>query len=126
MWAELSSAAPAVLLTDPRVSWRPVDNDTALLRVPFGEAATDTLVVRFDPASGRIASLEAMRYRDAKSPAKILWIAANEGDETIGTPATAAMGTATWLDQGTPWAYFKTEDLVVNADVDEYLRSRGL
>jgi hypothetical protein len=51
--------------------------------------------VRFDPATDKIASLEAMRYCDSKSDQKVLWIAAHEGDETIGEADVPAVGTAT-------------------------------
>lgn len=127
MWAELASAAPSVLVTDPRVRWEAVDDETAILVVPFGADATDTFVVRFDPASGQIASLEAMRYRDSKSPRKVLWIAGyEEGSPPIGEAGVPATGTATWLDQGKPWAAFTAEDIRVNVDVSGYLRARGL
>jgi hypothetical protein len=124
MWAELSSAAPAVLLTDPRVRWQAVDDETSIMSVPFGERGRDAFIVRFDAATGRIASMEAMRYRDSRSEQKVLWIAASQGDRLIGTKATVAGGTATWLDQGRAWARFEAEDIRVNVDVD--LRARGL
>jgi hypothetical protein len=126
MWAELFSAAPSVLVTDPRVSWEPVDANTAALKVPLGERDTDRFVVRFDPESGLPTLLEAMRYRDSASTDKILWIAGNEWDEASTKSGCSAVGTATWLDMGKPWARFSPEETVINADVDSYLRSRGL
>lgn len=126
MWAEIAGAAPSVLVTDPRVRWRPLDEDSAVLVVPRGEAASDTFVVRFDPEDGHLVVLEAMRYRDSRSPRKVLWLAANEAGETVGPWRLPAVGTATWLDQGRPWAVFRAEDVRCNADVSGALRQRGL
>lgn len=126
MWAELAASAPSVLVTDPRVSWRPIDGSTAELVVPLGEASRDSLVVRFDPASGAMRSLEALRFRSSREDAKVLWVAASAPGPTLGEHRLPAVGTATWGDMGRPWARFTTEDLRLNVDVAEYLRARGI
>lgn len=126
MWAELSSSAPSVLITDPRVKWEPIDAETAVLVVPLGEDQVDRFVVRFNPQNTRIESLEAMRYREATSERKILWIASGVGDETIGAAKCQAVGAATWLDQGRPWAFFEAEDIRYDVDVSGYIRERGI
>jgi hypothetical protein len=87
-----------------------VDEKTALLYVPSGEKE-ENFVVRFDPETGLIDTMEGMRYRDAGPQAKkILWITkALEGPAIPGTPLSS-VGSATWLDQGKPWAVFQLEE----------------
>ena len=124
LWAE-AAWFPSLLVTDPRVSWAPVDADSAILSVPF-EDGRDRFLVRFDPATGLIALMEAMRFRNPGDREKILWMTKPEKGGTIaGTPLSAA-GSATWLDQGRPWAVFRVEDIVINADVGPVISRRGL
>lgn len=126
MWAELCNAAPAVLVTDSRVRWEPVDDTAARLVVPLGEEHTDTFDVRFDPATGTPTELTAQRYRDSKSPEKIRWTAATEPGPTVTEHGLPAVGSAKWADQAEPWAYFETEDIRTNVDVSSYIRARGI
>jgi hypothetical protein len=124
LWAE-AAAFPALFVTDSRVRWSAIDDSSAVLSVPFGDDF-QRLVVRFDQRSGLLDSLEAMRYRDAADFSKQLWIARNANWQTVDGVRLATTGTATWLDQGKPWATFTTEQVVLNADVSQYVRARGL
>lgn len=124
IWAE-ANWFPSIWLTDERVRWEPVDDTTALLYVPF-EDREENFVMRFNPETGLLDSMEAMRYRDAGDQAKkILWITKSlEGKKIEGTKL-GAVGSATWLDQGKPWAVFALEEVKYNVNVREYIRQRG-
>jgi hypothetical protein len=124
VWAE-ATWFPSIWLTDERVHWEPVDNVTALLFVPF-EDQMENFVVRFNPETGLIDTLEAMRYRDSGDQArKILWITRTEPGENLEGTKLGAVGSATWMDQGKPWATFTLEEVKYNVDVSEYIRQKG-
>ncbi len=124
LWAE-ASWFPSIWVTDARVHWESVDEKTALLYVPFGEKE-ENFVVRFDPETGLLDTMQAMRYRDPGPQAKkILWITQNVGEKMIPGTRLSAAGSATWFDQGKAWATFTLEEVKYNVNVSEYIQQRG-
>ncbi len=66
-----------------------------------------------------------MRYQKSSSEQKILWLNETLEYRTINGYTFGAVGSATWINEGTPWAVFTVEDIVYNADVGEYVRAKG-
>ena len=102
VWCELLQWLPAALLNDPRVVWEGVDESLALLRVPFGDQR-ETVVVRFDPETGRLQYFEAMKGRTASET--LLWI------------------NGIWVDQGKPWITLNVEEQLFNVPVESAIRA---
>lgn len=123
LWAE-AVWMPSVWVTDSRARWEPVDDNNALLYIPFKDG-TEQFIMRFDPETGLLSLMESMRYKGEDSKEKTLWInQVLEWDISNEQPVPEVTA-ITWFDEGAPWAVLTTEDVVYNMDVNEYIQTKG-
>lgn len=124
LWSE-TAWMPAVYLTDPRVHWQALDDNTAILVVPYKQTQQEHYVVRFNPQTGLVEWMESMRYHGAASTEKVLWMNQSVEWGTLNGRLFNTRGAAIWMDDGKPWAIFYIEDARFNVDVNDYLRAKG-
>jgi hypothetical protein len=105
MWAEILHWLPSVLVTDPNIRWEAIDDETALLVVPF-DTEEERFVVRFDPVTTNVKYWEVMRYANGEGE-KTLWV------------------NGTWFEDGKPWFIIHEEQVVFNVNVDTSLNTKG-
>lgn len=114
LWAE-APLMPSLWVTDERLRWVAVDENSARLIFPFGDQQ-DELTVHFDEATGLIRRMSALRYRDEQS-GKIPWRADFLTWQTVNDARLPARISITWEDQGEPWSHWDLEQIYWNVDI---------
>jgi hypothetical protein len=115
LWAELL-LVPSAIVRRPGVRWEPVDDNRAVLRVPFG-AGSDRLDVHFDPVTGRMSECRAMRYRAPGGP-KVGWHIRYERWCQFPAGFFPSRISVRWADQSRPWFVLDVDGVAVNVAVD--------
>jgi hypothetical protein len=118
LWAE-APLMPSLWITDSRIRWEAIDDTTARLIFPYGQEE-DELTVHFDPESGLVTRITALRYRDEKSD-KIPWHVDFLSWQMVNGAKLPARIAVTWEDQGEPWSYWNFQDIYWNVDVSKIL-----
>lgn len=124
LWAE-AIWMPSVWITDPQVRWEAIDENSAILIVPFGDEE-ERFTAQFDPQTGLLISMESMRYKATDSTEKTLWLNKVVKWEKLGQYLQPVQASVTWMDEGTPWARFTTLEVIYNTDVSNYVQMSGI
>ena len=123
MWSE-TMMFPGVFLSTEGVRWEPINDTSAKLIVPFNDQE-DQFKVFFNPESGLIDKMEAMRWKNAGDHEKVRWQAqVREWGEIKGWKMPVLFA-AQWMDEKTPWLIARIEDVAWNVDVSDYITQVG-
>jgi hypothetical protein len=118
LWA-FALMAPSAYVQDGRVRWEALDENSARLVVPSGDGE-DSFTVTFDPATGLVQHMDALRYVDAEQGKKPWRVVPGAWQEVAGMLIPTRLEVI-WLEEGTPWLTAEIEDVAYNVPVADYL-----
>lgn len=114
LWGEIVFT-PSVAITVTRARWEAVDDETVRLVIPYGEQ-NDSLDFKFDPKTGLIKQIAAMRYK-GQNEEKTPWLINITEWMTSHYIKIPSRFSVTWEDEGSPWSYWTVEDMEYNVDI---------
>ncbi|HEU4356328.1 MAG TPA: DUF6544 family protein [Actinomycetota bacterium] len=100
-------------------AWDPVDDDAAVLHVPF-QQGVQTATLRFDRDTGVPSAFDIPRHKGVGSP-KVDWRVELDGWRRFGSIWEPGRTTARWMDEPGPWFEIRTRQVQVDADVSDAL-----
>lgn len=83
------------------------------------------VVARFDPRTDMLRLLESMRYKEASSEGKTLWLNEVLTWDDLGGRRLPTLSALTWLGDGSPRAVFTVEEVIYNVDVKSSMNADG-
>ncbi len=118
MWAD-SVWMPSVFVHCPDIRWESVDDRTSRLVVPYKDG-TGSLEAHFDPATGRMTQLTALRYSDDSADMEPWQVDLLEWKEINGFLVPVYIDIA-WGLVGSPISYWRVDGIAYNVNVTEQL-----
>ena len=123
LWAE-APFYPSLLITDPHIRWEAIDETSARLIFPFG-AEEDELIYYFDPVTGLITYISAMRYQGSNAE-KVGWRVEIQQWQTVDGGQVPLRVAITWANQSGPWSYWDFENIRWNVDLSQQLPTAAI